>query len=125
MGSDQEDSAEEDVNCIFCSIVQKQTSAEILYESNNSMFFHDISPKAAVHVVGIPKKHIVSIGMMTEEDQQLMGILMHEVVLVADKVGLSDGGYRVVTNVGRNAGQEVKHLHWHILGGEPLGPLRC
>ena len=54
--------------CIFCSIAQKQTSAEVVYESDNAIFFHDISPKATVHVVGIPKKHIVSIGKITEED---------------------------------------------------------
>jgi histidine triad (HIT) family protein len=112
-------------NCIFCAIARKETSAEIVHESDNTLFFHDISPKAAVHVVGIPKKHIISIDKVTEEEQKLMGLMMHEVAMVAEKLGLSDGGYRVITNVGSNAGQEVKHLHWHILGGEKLGPLRC
>ena len=117
-----EDGLEE---CIFCAIAQKKASAEIVYESDKAVFFHDISPKAAVHIVGISKKHIVSLAEMTEEERVLMGGLMREIVLVADKLGLSEGGYRVITNVGSNAGQDVKHFHWHILGGEKLGPLRC
>jgi histidine triad (HIT) family protein len=120
MSSDENEAVQD---CIFCAIAHKKTNAEIVYESDNAMFFHDISPKAAVHVVGIPKKHIISIKDATEEDQELMGALIHEATLVANKLGLSEGGYRVTTNVGSNAGQVVKHLHWHILGGEKLGPL--
>jgi len=112
-----------DSDCIFCSIASKRTEADIAHESKNAIFFHDISPKAAVHIVGIPKKHIVSLAGIGEEDRELVSEMIFEVARAARKLGLNEEGYRVITNVGNNAGQEVKHLHWHILGGERLGAL--
>jgi len=112
-------------DCIFCSIASGQTNAEVVFDSDKTLFFHDISPKAKVHVIGIPKKHIVSIAEAGEEDKELVWLLMRDAAQVASELGLSEGGYRVITNVGSNAGQEVKHLHWHLLGGENLGSLVC
>lgn len=118
-------SGDQEESCIFCAIAGGKTDAEVVFENNETIFFHDISPKASVHVVGIPKRHIVSMAEATEEEIAILAGLLRGVTAVADKLGLTEGGYRVITNVGSNAGQEVKHLHWHVLGGERLGPLRC
>lgn len=119
------ESDEKKAECIFCTIANGSTDAEVVYETDETIFFHDISPKASVHVVGIPKTHIKSLTEAAEQNFELVGRLIKDITIVADQLGLTEGGYRVITNVGSNAGQEVQHLHWHILGGETLGPLRC
>jgi len=111
--------------CIFCQIVAGTTQADVLFDGGDTLFFRDISPKAAVHIVGIPKKHLASLDAVVADDQAMLGKLLHDCADVATTAGLVEGGYRVLTNVGSDAGQEVNHLHFHILGGEPLGPLRC
>lgn len=112
-------------NCIFCQIVDGTTAADIVFDGGDTLFFRDISPKARVHIVGIPKKHLESLASIRGDDHLVIGKLLHEVSQVAEQVGIHESGYRVITNVGADAGQEVKHLHFHIIGGEPLGPLRC
>lgn len=112
-------------NCIFCSIIEGTTPADLVFDGGDTVFFRDINPKARVHVVGIPKKHLSSLAVMRGDDHAVVGKLLHEVADVAQDLGISESGYRVITNVGRDAGQEVEHLHFHVLGGEPLGPLRC
>ena len=110
--------------CIFCKIVNKETEADIVFDGGDTLFFQDISPKAPVHIVAIPKKHIVSLSTLVADDQAVIGKLMHDVVGVTEKAGIQESGYRLITNTGGDAGQEVHHLHFHILGGEPLGSLR-
>lgn len=114
-----------DCECIFCKIVAGTTPVEPVYDGGDTLFFRDISPKAKIHILGIPKKHIVSVAAMTAEDQALLGKLIHDAAAVASQLGLNEGGYRLINNVGSDAGQVVKHIHFHILGGEPLGPLKC
>ena len=97
------------------------TPADVIFEDEATIFFHDISPKVRVHVVGIPKRHLVSLAQVKETDQAVIGQLLFNVSNVAEQVGINESGYRVITNVGSDAGQEVKHLHWHVLGGEVLG----
>ncbi|MFH1354049.1 MAG: HIT domain-containing protein [bacterium] len=111
--------------CIFCEIVEGSTLADVVYDGGDTLFFRDISPKAKVHVVGIPKKHIVSLADVVADDQAMIGKLLHDIVHVAGEMGIVESGYRVITNVGQDAGQEIKHLHFHILGGEGIGPLKC
>lgn len=111
--------------CIFCQIAVGTTMAEVVHKSADTLFFNDISPKAAVHVVAIPKKHLASLNTVQQSDARALGQLLLEIPLVARQVGVAESGYRVLTNVGADAGQEVQHLHFHILGGEPLGPMRC
>lgn len=113
------------MTCIFCQIVERTTAADIVFDGGDTLFFRDISPKAAVHIIGIPKAHLESLATIAANDQAVIGKLIHEVAHVAQTAGIEDSGYRVITNVGSDAGQAVKHLHFHILGGEPLGPLRC
>lgn len=111
--------------CIFCQIISGSTPADLVFDGGDTLFFRDISPKAPVHVIGVPKKHIDSLAAMIGDDHAMMGKLLHEIAAVAEKLGIQESGYRVITNVGRDASQEVAHLHFHVLGGESLGPLRC
>lgn len=112
-------------DCIFCEVAAGTTPADIIFDGGDTMFFRDISPKAPVHVIGIPKRHIDSLAAMIGDDHAVLGKLLHEIAHVAETLNIQENGYRVITNVGRDAGQAVQHLHFHVLGGEPLGPLRC
>lgn len=114
-----------DAACIFCKIAQHATPADVLHESEETIFFRDIRPKAKVHIVAIPKTHVASLAQLTSEHAPVVGQLLYEAAEVAVKAGIAASGYRVITNVRGDAGQEVPHLHFHILGGEPLGPMRC
>lgn len=111
--------------CIFCAIVDGSTEADVVFDGGDTLFFRDITPKANVHIVGITKKHISSLDAMLGDDHAVIGKLLHEAAHVASEAGISDSGYRVITNIGADAGQEIQHIHFHILGGEPLGPLKC
>lgn len=111
-------------NCIFCKIAAKEASAKVVFDGGDTLFFHDIHPKARVHVVGITKKHLADLADMVGNDHSVIGKLLHEASHVAEDLGIDTSGYRVITNVGKDAGQEIKHFHIHILGGEPLGPMR-
>lgn len=114
-----------DAQCIFCKIIDGTVASDILFDGGDTLFFKDIHPKARSHIVGVPKKHLPSIATMVGDDHVLIGKLLHDAAHVAREEGIEDEGYRVISNVGKNAGQEVQHLHIHILGGEPLGPLVC
>lgn len=111
--------------CIFCKIITGNIPADILFDGGDTLFFNDIHPKAAVHIVGIPKQHIETLDAMVGDDHLMIGKLLHDATHVARDAGILESGYRIVTNIGLHAGQEVPHLHFHILGGEPLGPIRC
>lgn len=112
-------------DCVFCKIASGEIKAAIIFDGGDTVFFHDIHPKAKIHIVGIPKHHVASLDAMTADNQALVGKLLHDAAHVAEEVGVTKTGYRVITNVGRDAGQEVPHLHFHILGGERLGPLNA
>ena len=107
-------------DCIFCKIVTKQIPATVVYEDEQMMAFSDIHPVAPVHIVVIPKKHIESIATLTEEDAAIAGKKLYAVQKVADLMGLSKDGFRVVFNTGEKAGQTVHHMHAHILGGKEM-----
>ncbi|XZE51631.1 histidine triad nucleotide-binding protein [Planctomycetaceae bacterium SH139] len=104
---------------IFTKIINRELSAEILYEDELCLAFRDISPQAPVHFLVIPKKPIVSLATADDDDTHLLGHLLRVVAKVAMMEGLSDG-YRVVTNIGQDGGQSVEHLHLHILGGRSM-----
>ncbi len=107
--------------CLFCRIVTRAISAAIVVEDDQTLAFEDVNPQAPVHVLVIPKRHIRSIGHADEHDTELLGRLVETCVHVARRKGLEENGYRVLTNIGPNAGQSVFHLHWHVLGGRHLG----
>lgn len=111
--------------CIFCQIAVGEAPAEVVFDGGDTLFFRDIHPKAPVHVVGITKRHLTSLAEMRGDDHAVIGKLLHEAAHVAEEMGIEEKGYRVITNVGADAGQEIQHFHIHVLGGEPLGPMRC
>ena len=112
--------AEHDPSCIFCKIVAKQIPSRMVYEDAQVYAFHDINPWAPVHFLLIPKSHIPSLAQVTPAHGNLMGHMMSLIPRLALQEGCNpypDGGYRVVTNTGTEGGQEVRHLHFHIMGG--------
>jgi histidine triad (HIT) family protein len=114
----------QETKCLFCRISSGHLNADIVAKSDSAVAFKDIHPKAPIHVLVVPKEHISSLAEIGEEDKNLMGELMVLVGQVAKDLGLSDEGYRVIINTRHHGGQEVDHLHIHILGGEPIGPMR-
>ncbi len=105
------------MDCIFCKIIKGEAPAEIIHQDENFVVFKDIHPKAPVHILIVPKKHIVSINHLEEVDKELMGELFLVAAKIAQVAGIRDSGYKLVFNVGRGGGQLVDHLHLHLLGG--------
>jgi histidine triad (HIT) family protein len=105
---------------VFGRIIDREIPATIVYEDDLCLAFEDIKPQAPTHLVVIPKKQIGSVDDLAEEDGALIGHLFVTMRKIAAQRGLT-GGYRVVTNCGRDAGQEVMHLHFHLLAGRKLG----
>jgi histidine triad (HIT) family protein len=103
--------------CIFCKIINKEIPSNTVAENDDFYAFHDINPKAPVHILVIPKQHVDSFHEVSGEMMAGMTTFIQE---VAEKTGVSKSGYRVISNIGENGGQEVKHLHWHVLGGAKL-----
>ena len=103
--------------CLFCKIVNKEINANIELENENFLAFHDINPKAPTHLLAIPKIHVDSFNEVSPETMAGMTEFIQELV---QQVSIDKSGYRVITNVGDNGGQEVKHLHFHVLGGAKL-----
>lgn len=104
---------------VFKRIIDREIPANIVYEDDLCLAFHDINPAAPTHVVVIPKKEIPTVNDIAPEDEPLIGHLFVVIKQIARELGLSDG-YRVAVNCGRDAGQEVFHLHLHLLGGRKL-----
>lgn len=103
--------------CLFCKIVNKEIPSNIILENDKFIAFHDINPKAPIHILAIPKIHIDSFN---DVDSSLMADMSSFIQDIAKEVKIEKSGYRVITNIGENGGQEVKHLHFHILGGTKL-----
>ena len=103
------------MNCIFCKIVNGEIPSSKVYEDDTVLAFNDINPAAPVHILVIPKKHIESAGALTDEDNELIAHIFQVIRLIAKEQGL-DNGFRLVSNIGEDGGQTVKHLHFHILG---------
>jgi histidine triad (HIT) family protein len=105
---------------IFGKIIRKEIPANIVYEDDLCLAFTDVDPKAPTHILVIPKKPIPKLADAAPEDKELLGHLLLTVKAVADQVGLTENGYRVVINTGNDGGQTVFHLHLHLLGGRSL-----
>jgi histidine triad (HIT) family protein len=109
-----------DSNCIFCKISSGQIPSKVAFENDEIFAFHDIAPVAPVHVLIIPKKHIVGLNDLGAEDVTLLGNIMRVAQLLAKDLGIDKTGYRVVNNCGSDGGQTVHHLHFHLLGGRSM-----
>ena len=105
---------------IFKKIIDGEIPADIVHDDELCLAFKDVAPQAPTHVLVIPKKEIPSLAELTAEDQALVGHILLVIKRLADEFGLAAGGYRVVTNCGRDGGQTVNHLHFHLLGGRVL-----
>ena len=107
------------MDCLFCKIIGGEIPSAKVYEDEVCYAFRDINPQAKVHVLVVPKAHVASADMINEENAQLVAHIFAVIPKIAKNEGLF-GGYRVVTNVGDDGCQSVKHLHFHVLGGEKL-----
>lgn len=107
------------VSTIFSKIISREIPAQIVFEDEQCLAFHDVSPQAPVHILLIPKKPVVSLDEFGPEDSELAGHLLMKVPEIATQLGLNNG-YRTVINTGEEGGQSVFHLHIHIMGGRSL-----
>lgn len=108
-------------DCIFCKIINKEIPSTIVYEDEKIIAFKDINPVAPVHVLVISKKHITSLIELEDEDKNIIGDIYLVINKIAKELGIAEKGFRVIVNCGEDGGQEVKHLHFHLIGGEKLG----
>ncbi|HHW40291.1 MAG TPA: histidine triad nucleotide-binding protein [Syntrophomonadaceae bacterium] len=107
-------------DCIFCKIAAREIGSTVVYEDEEFLAFRDINPVAPTHVLLIPKKHVSSLLEVPEQDAPLMGRMLTLAAKLAGQLGLAEDGFRVVINTGKNGGQTVEHLHFHLLGGRAL-----
>lgn len=105
------------MDCLFCKIAAKKIPATIVWAGDGLLAFKDIHPKAPIHVLLIPTQHVESLAHVTEADAAMLGKLFAAVPKVAEVIGLKERGFKTVINTGKAGGQEVPHLHVHILGG--------
>lgn len=108
-------------DCIFCKIIKGEIPSKKVYEDEYVLAFHDINPAAPIHILVIPKKHISMLTDLKEEDETLIGKIYTTINKIARQEGFEKQGYRVIVNCGKDGGQEVGHLHFHLLAGKQLG----
>lgn len=106
-------------DCLFCKIARKELDSDIVHESDDILAFRDINPAAPLHVLAIPKEHVTSVDELNRNHAGVLAELFIALSTIAGREG-SHGGYRIVTNVGPDAGQSVLHLHFHLLGGRVM-----
>lgn len=110
-------------DCLFCRIVAGEIPATVVRETDTTLAFRDITPKAPVHLLVISKAHYADIAALTQADPALAGELLAAAAAVAQAEGLREQGFRLIFNTGAYGGQEVFHVHGHVVGGAPLGPM--
>ena len=108
------------MDCLFCRIVRKEIPATVVFENADILAFRDIRPQAPAHLLVIPKKHIETLNDTDSADEALLGRMMLVARKLADQEGLAGNGYRLVMNINKAGGQEVWHLHLHVLGGRQM-----
>jgi histidine triad (HIT) family protein len=107
-------------DCLFCRIVAGEIPAERLHDDDLVVAIRDIAPRAPTHILLMPRRHIASAAELTDADGPMLGRLFAVAAAMARAAGIADGGYRLVSNVGRWGGQTVDHLHVHLMGGRPF-----
>src|SRR5665647_941519 len=106
--------------CIFCKIAAGEIIANIVYQDGNVVAFRDTNPQAPVHILVIPREHIPSLTELQPSQSPLMGELVETAVMLAEREGVDQSGYRLVLNAGKDAGQAVEHIHLHLVGGRAM-----
>ena len=109
-------------DCLFCKIIKGEIPSTKVYEDEYVYAFKDIEPVAPIHILVVPKKHISSLNEIKEDDEVLKGKIHMAIAKIAKELGIDKDGYRVINNCGKDAGQTVMHLHFHILAGTKMGP---
>ena len=108
-------------DCLFCKIIKGEIPSNKVYEDEEILAFKDINPVAPIHILVIPKKHIGSLAHMEKEDEIIVGKIYGVINKIAEEQGFKENGYRVIVHCGKDAGQEVMHLHFHLLAGKKFG----
>lgn len=111
--------------CLFCRIARKEVPSAIVYEDDTLLAFKDIAPQAPVHLLIIPKAHCEGLGDLTPDTAPAAARIPQVAARLAAEAGVQAGGWRLLSNCGPDAGQTVYHLHFHLLGGKPLGGRLC
>jgi len=109
--------------CLFCKIAHKEIPSERVFEDDEIVAFKDINPAAPIHILIVPKTHIATLNDLDKNHIELMGHMIHTAKKLAEEFKIHESGYRTVINCNSDAGQEVFHLHIHLLGGKPLGKM--
>jgi histidine triad (HIT) family protein len=107
-------------NCLFCKIAKKGIPAKIVYEDETILAFEDIHPKAPTHILIIPKDHFASLNDVPEDKGELLAHILIKARQIARDKGIAESGYRIVLNTARDSGQDVFHIHFHLLGGRKM-----
>ena len=108
-------------DCLFCKIIKGEIPSNKVYEDDEILAFKDINPAAPIHILVIPKKHITSMTHLKKEDAAIVGRIYEVINKIEEEQGVKEKGYRVIVNCGKDGGQEVMHLHFHLLAGKQLG----
>lgn len=108
------------MDCIFCMIANKEVPSELVYEDEDIVVFKDNAPQAPVHLLAIPKDHIGSANEINAENAHLIGKIFQVIAELAKDLGFAEDGYRIVNNCGKDGGQTVGHIHYHVLAGRSL-----
>lgn len=106
--------------CIFCKIINKEIPSKIVYEDKDILAFKDINPQAPTHILLIPREHFASLNAIPEEKKEILSSLLLKARQIAEEKGIAQSGYRIVLNTERDSGQEVFHIHLHLLGGRRM-----
>lgn len=106
--------------CIFCKIINNEIPSKKIYEDEKVIAFHDINPEAPIHFLVVPKEHIESVNMLNENNVHIISHIFKIINKLVVEQGISESGYRIINNCGKDGGQSVNHIHFHVLGGKTL-----
>ena len=108
-------------DCVFCKIIKREIPSDIVYEDERVIAFKDVNPVAPIHILVVPKKHIENLLQVSEEDGDIISYIYKVINKIAIDNNFAQNGFRVIANCGKDSGQEVMHIHFHVLGGRKLG----
>lgn len=109
-------------DCIFCKIINGEIPSEKVYEDDKVIAFKDINPAAPIHILVIPKEHVQDVLAVNPENKEMISDIFLAINKIAKQLGIEEDGFRIINNCGKDAGQEVMHLHFHLLAGGKMGP---
>ena len=109
-------------DCVFCKIINGEIPSEKVYEDDKVLAFKDINPAAPIHVLVIPKEHVQNVLEINHENKEMISDIFLAINKIAKQLGIEDDGFRIINNCGKDSGQEVMHLHFHLLAGGKMGP---